>query len=1181
MLVSSHIPDFRKFLRSFSLAICMLILLGFIWTADGATNFPLSLQPNSMITSPPVLLQAGTTGSSIVYANNTSAKVSVAPSSTQATYYPSSYNVVNGTYLSGSIPSSVQTLDTDYLTIRSVGSGTTTSSYYPSGYALAGSTTLMSGGVSDLTSDNGVYMTFRSYGNTSSATLQFYNSSDGQSSTTSQTYGDKVILTFTPTSTGNHLIVASAEIRGSSASYDVRALMTIDGTTYTNVTWQPDEANMWESFFTHKVISLDGSSHTVRIQYSSENAAQTVTIRRARIMALKLFSFENNEAENEQSITSGTYVDVVTRTFTPSTAGAYLIVATAEVRAASTSNSLSARLQIDGVAKDEMVTQGEATTDYEVFAAHNVTTLSAASHTVKIQASRETTGTMYIRRARITVLRLSDYYDYQKSGSEGVSSTSSTNWQDKIVLTFTPSATGNYLIMATAKINLATATNGYQPAINFTIDGTEYGYWQTGMSANDDYLTFATMINASLTAASHTLKIAYRTTSASYSANIRDARIVAVRLARQYISEVEFTSSSNTGTWTQFVWSVDSAWTTSSVAVTVQVYNYTQGGYPTSGNGYTNYNSSSTANTDETKTQTITTNSAQFRNATGYWKMRIKGVKTSGIQFDFKADWVEFKPTYYSEYKVSTEFTFSSLTTNAPTQLNFTVVSHYTITSVSVTIQVWNYSSSGYATSGEGYLTYTSTGTNVTKVLSLNTNPQFYTSGGNAKIKVTGINSTIVQFEQKSNQIKLVYSYVIDNVEDYVDNNTSNVDSSANKGTHGNFTAQKVGPDSTYDALQEQNTGGGGNWGITSSAFTVSSTHTDYRYMGGTSPNTDNMRATRLHIRYSGTGTVAIALYTGGTLTDPTGAVKRTEAYSVVVSNGWNTIDVPDYDWAKNTVTWIGWAHAGGSVYYSTSSADAGNFQSARGRWSQTTPADADETTSMPTNPGSGSFSNFWYAVYVEYEIINYELDLEVQWTNTTYSLPNEQLCIYGGTMGAENILVDVWAGSTWQNLFTDLSNGWNNVSVSSYLTSSTFTIRFKGGTETLDSTQDTWNIDATLLHSWGWTKDFNNVLKMTEVGGSNWKVRLEAYDQSNIGRLKNSSIYIYNGSNSTQIVIINGAYSQQTGSWYDLTTSDIEYIWMHVETSNTGTSYVYAYLEILIPNTTTYARYVITFKIT
>jgi len=671
-------------------------------------------------------------------------------------YYPNGYNVLYGTHFSGTVPSSVQTVDSDYLIVRSIETASTTTGYNPLGYSLLGSTTHVSGTTGDLTSNNDVYMTFRSYENTT-CKLQYYDSSDGESSSNSGTYTDKVVLTFTPSLTGYYLVIASAELSGGSTAYDVRVRMTIDETTYANPTWQPDETNMWESFFTSKVISFGSDPHTIKIQYSSENPAQTVTIRRARIMALKLLDFESNEAEAQQAVTSGTYVDIVTETFTPSTAGVYLIVATAEVEAASTSNSIRTRLQIDGVTKDEMLTEGEANTDYEVFAAHNATTLSATPHTIKIQASREGFGTMYIRRARITAVRLSDYYDYSTSGSEELSSTNSTSWVDKTVLTFTPSTAGNYLIMATAKISLDVATNGYQPAINFTIDGTEYGYWQTGLSDSTDYLTFATIINASLSATSHTLKIAYRTTSASYAAYIRDARIVAVKLAKQYVSEVEFIGSSNTETWTQLEWTIDSAWTIGSVTATIQLYNSTLDGYPTSGNGYANYTSSSTAGTDEIKSQTIITNPTDFRDSLGNWKIKVKGTKTTTTPFDFRADWIEFKTTYYNEFTASTEFTFSNVTTSISSQLNFTVVSEYDIANVSVTIQVWNYSSSAYVNSGEGYITYTSDGSNETKLLSININPQFYTSNGNAKIKVTGVKSTTSQYLQKINQIKLYY----------------------------------------------------------------------------------------------------------------------------------------------------------------------------------------------------------------------------------------------------------------------------------------------------------------------------------------------------------------------------------------------------------------------------------------
>jgi hypothetical protein len=96
-----------------------------------------------------------------------------------------------------------------------------------------------------------------------------------------------------------------------------------------------------------------------------------------------------------------------------------------------------------------------------------------------------------------------------------------------------------------------------------------------------------------------------------------------------------------------------------------------------------------------------------------------------------------------------------------------------------------------------------------------------------------------------------------------------------------------------------------------------------------------------------------------------------------------------------------------------------------------------------------------------------YKIDHEMQWINLDYSQPNEELCIYGATMGSENLQVDVWTGSSWQNIITNLTSGWNNVTISAYLNSPTFTIRLHANNQISDTNQDTWTIDITLLHLW------------------------------------------------------------------------------------------------------------------
>lgn len=97
----------------------------------------------------------------------------------------------------------------------------------------------------------------------------------------------------------------------------------------------------------------------------------------------------------------------------------------------------------------------------------------------------------------------------------------------------------------------------------------------------------------------------------------------------------------------------------------------------------------------------------------------------------------------------------------------------------------------------------------------------------------------------------------------------------------------------------------------------------------------------------------------------------------------------------------------------------------------------------------------------------DYELDLEVGWTSADYDeTTGEELAIFAGAQGTEALTVDVWTGS-WTEVIADLAPGWNNVSVSSYLTDASFEIRFQDSDQASDGIQTTWDIDAVLLHTW------------------------------------------------------------------------------------------------------------------
>ena len=68
--------------------------------------------------------------------------------------------------------------------------------------------------------------------------------------------------------------------------------------------------------------------------------------------------------------------------------------------------------------------------------------------------------------------------------------------------------------------------------------------------------------------------------------------------------------------------------------------------------------------------------------------------------------------------------------------------SQWTVASVDVTVQLYNYSSSSYSTGGDGYISYTSgvANTDELKDQTITSNPEFFRDGsGNWKAKITGI----------------------------------------------------------------------------------------------------------------------------------------------------------------------------------------------------------------------------------------------------------------------------------------------------------------------------------------------------------------------------------------------------------------------------------------------------------
>jgi hypothetical protein len=297
---------------------------------------------------------------------------------------------------------------------------------------------------------------------------------------------------------------------------------------------------------------------------------------------------------------------------------------------------------------------------------------------------------------------------------------------------------------------------------------------------------------------------------------------------------------------------------------------------------------------------------------------------------------------------------------------------------------------------------------------------------------------------------------------DYVDLNDSDVDSSADLGSQSNFTAQQSSPDSIYDTLTEVNTGGGAsnvtlinesfegttfpptgwteswgsNWNRENDRVYAGSFSADFDGWGSgnlDTPNLDCSGATAIYIDFwyydEGCDNNEFRLYYYD------GSSWGTPIYQL--GN-----DIPEFPYR--------WVHYQQKITHSQSQYFKSNFKI---------------RFNADLNSGEHAYIDS-VTVIKEVDTTSYQLDLEEQFTNVNYTDPDQALCIKAGSLGSEPLLVDAWTGSGWDNVatLTGLINGWKNVSVSSYLTSATLTIRFRGSNEGFDSVQDSWEIDAVLL---------------------------------------------------------------------------------------------------------------------
>ena len=559
--------------------------------------------------------------------------------------------------------------------------------YYPSGYNLVGGTTYESGSLSDLISDNSVYMAFKSYVSATSATT-LYAHQDTIS------IGGTAYYKLLPSSADASGLTLSASMGSSRILfqngkfvYSLQGVSSIPASTWTMYyrAWKDVSAIAFDN-----VGSGDtGNSTSTAFSWSHTTGSG---LNRIMIVGVSIRSSSVTVSSISYGSQSLTYIRRDTNYYNSVRSELwYLIAPNSGINIVTVTLSSGAR----ATGGSCTYTGVDQTSPIDGNNGVSGTTWGYPPYSVSQSVIVDTANSFLLGHIAI---RGSDYPPYSVASVSSEGNGQTQRW-DEVTSSFSgnvrghgsdkgPVGAGSQSMSWTLSwsADWAVSVVAFRPASNQATghasvdilirksDGSVRAIIATDVAASADLSSTQTTLSGTYSWTTYNvvdqtdyLEIDYYvdvTTTGPSNAYLRiddnslptsdQTRATNVLLPSEYTVEVEFTGSSDTQSWNQIVWAVDSQFTTSSVTTTLQLWNYHTGSYPTSGDGYLSYTSSSSQGTDETKTQTITSNPTYFKDSSGNWKLKIKGVKTTTSQFSWKGDLIRFQrqPDYQLNLEV-------------------------------------------------------------------------------------------------------------------------------------------------------------------------------------------------------------------------------------------------------------------------------------------------------------------------------------------------------------------------------------------------------------------------------------------------------------------------------------------------------------------------------------------------
>jgi parallel beta-helix repeat protein len=385
-----------------------------------------------------------------------------------------------------------------------------------------------------------------------------YNTSqrENEANTTSTTPVTALVGNYTPDAPWQHVVIGYAEMQATSNAYKVYSQLLLNDTSEIgNFSRRikngrvSDPPGDYLPFYTHQLIDLNAAPQNFTINFWTQNAASAAYIRRARTIAMVVNNSDavsNDTGDNFIAIEpiSPARIAVANASYTPAQTQSLLVLASAELAPFSTTNSLAARLMLNNTEISLSLVEGLAVTDTFVFAAHTIIQNAPANvqQNISITGEAELTTGMKMRRARITIVPLAQYY---YNASENSTYTTSLNYVNKTVLKFNLTEPADVIIMGTAEVRLPTTTSGRSMSTTLFLDNQPVGNMTSGSNDFSDLWSFVAVNTYNLSNGTHTANIALKRQAGGGTVflNISRARITVVPTSVIRRADLEINSS--------------------------------------------------------------------------------------------------------------------------------------------------------------------------------------------------------------------------------------------------------------------------------------------------------------------------------------------------------------------------------------------------------------------------------------------------------------------------------------------------------------------------------------------------------------------------------------------------------------------------------------------------------------